>query len=225
MWLKEIERIFRVIDCAENLKVRYGTHMLSEEVDDWWIATKTELDTDEIEITWVVFKRKEIEFMELKQDNMTVPGYAANFVELAKYYTPYINDEAGEFLKCIKFENGLRDDIKHGKKHMGRGKPYGRGKAVDRNKPSGGDSSAFVRCYNCGEIGHRKNDCKLDRKKCFKCDKVAHITADSPPLSVSLSRGGLTLTVNDNNNKEVSDSWSSLSIYLALTLAEQQQQQ
>src|SRR4051794_13280894 len=40
-WLKEIERIFIVICCAENLKVRYGTHMLSEEADDWWIATKT----------------------------------------------------------------------------------------------------------------------------------------------------------------------------------------
>ena len=34
-WLKEIERIFHVIDCAEDLKVRYGTHMLAEEADDW----------------------------------------------------------------------------------------------------------------------------------------------------------------------------------------------
>ncbi|XP_058757964.1 uncharacterized protein LOC131631201 [Vicia villosa] len=110
-WMKEIERIFRVIDCAENLKVMYGTHMLFEEADDWWIATKTKLDTDGIAITWAVFKRgflrknfpedvrgrKEIEFMELKQDNMIVPEYAAKFVELAKYYTPYNNDEAGEF--------------------------------------------------------------------------------------------------------------------------------
>ncbi|XP_058741936.1 uncharacterized protein LOC131614358 [Vicia villosa] len=107
-WLKEIERIFIVIDCAENLKVRYDTHMLSEEADDWLIATKTELDTDGITITWAVFKkefmrkyfpedvrgRKEIKFLELKQDNMTVPEYVAKFVELAKYYTPYNNDEA-----------------------------------------------------------------------------------------------------------------------------------
>src|SRR4051812_114961 len=101
-WLKEIERIFRVIDCAENLKVRYGTHMLSEEADDWWVTTKTELDSDGIAITWAIFKReflrkyfpedvrgrKEIEFLELTQGSMTVPEYASKFVELAKYYTP-----------------------------------------------------------------------------------------------------------------------------------------
>ncbi|XP_058788349.1 uncharacterized protein LOC131662545 [Vicia villosa] len=131
-WLKEIERIFIVIDCVNNLKVRYGTHVLSEEDDDWWISTKTKLDTDGISITWVVLKwdflrkyfpedvrgRREIEFLELKQDNMTVPEYAAKFVELAKYYTLYNNDEVGEFLKCIKFENGLRDEIKQGIKYQ-----------------------------------------------------------------------------------------------------------
>src|SRR3954468_21126652 len=42
-WIKEIERIFRVIDCAENLMVKYGTHMLSEEADDRWMATRAEL--------------------------------------------------------------------------------------------------------------------------------------------------------------------------------------
>src|SRR3954471_16185666 len=53
-WLKEIERIFRVIDCAENLKVRYGTHMLSEEADDWWMATRDELQAAGTAITWAV---------------------------------------------------------------------------------------------------------------------------------------------------------------------------
>ncbi|XP_058726571.1 uncharacterized protein LOC131597932 [Vicia villosa] len=79
-WLKEIERIFRVIDYAENMKVRYGTHMLSEEAGDLWVANRAELDADGVEITWVVFRReflrryfpedvqgrKEIEFLELK---------------------------------------------------------------------------------------------------------------------------------------------------------------
>src|SRR3954469_13561876 len=51
-WLKEIERIFRVIDYAENLKVRYGRHMLSEEADDWWMATRAELDADGTTVTW-----------------------------------------------------------------------------------------------------------------------------------------------------------------------------
>ena len=40
--------------------------------------------------------RKEIEFMELKQGNMTVSEYASKFTELAKYYAHYNNDEEGE---------------------------------------------------------------------------------------------------------------------------------
>src|SRR3954463_3668610 len=127
-WLKEIERIFRVIDCAEDLKVRYGTHMLSEEADDWWMASRDELESAGVAITWAVFRqefmrryfpedirgKKEVEFLELTQGNMTVPEYASKFVELAKYYVHYNNDEASEFSKCVKFENGLRDEIKQG---------------------------------------------------------------------------------------------------------------
>src|SRR3954467_12033946 len=45
MWVKENERVFQVIDCAENLKVRYGTHMLSEEAGDWWLL---------LELSWTV---------------------------------------------------------------------------------------------------------------------------------------------------------------------------
>src|ERR1044072_7828465 len=127
-WLKEIERIFRVIDCAEELKVRYGTHMLVEEADDWWVATRTEMEQDGVELTWAVFRRaflrryfpedirgkKEIEFLELKQGKKTVSEYASKFTELAKYYAHYANDADGEFSKCVKFENGLRDEIKQG---------------------------------------------------------------------------------------------------------------
>ncbi|KEH16968.1 Ty3/Gypsy polyprotein/retrotransposon, putative, partial [Medicago truncatula] len=35
-WLKEVERIFRVMQCSEVQKVRFGTYMLAEEADDWW---------------------------------------------------------------------------------------------------------------------------------------------------------------------------------------------
>ena len=77
------------------------------------------------EITWAVFRReflrryfpedvrgrKEIEFLELKQGDMSITEYAAKFVELAKFY-PHYAAETAEFSKFIKFENGLRADIK-----------------------------------------------------------------------------------------------------------------
>jgi len=37
-WLKEVERIFRVMQCSEVQKVHFGTHMLAEEEDDWWVS-------------------------------------------------------------------------------------------------------------------------------------------------------------------------------------------
>ena len=87
--------------------------------------SSTILEEDGAEITWAVFKRefldkyfpedvrgkKEIEFLELKQGHMSVTEYAAKFVELAKFY-PHYTTETAEFSKCIKFENGLRADIK-----------------------------------------------------------------------------------------------------------------
>lgn len=37
-WLKEVERIFRVMQCSEVQKVRFGTHMLAEKADDLWVS-------------------------------------------------------------------------------------------------------------------------------------------------------------------------------------------
>src|ERR1051325_1457785 len=99
-WLKDIERIFRVMDCTQAQKVRYGTHMLASEANDWWLETRQRLEATDEEITWAVFCReflrkyypedvrgkKEIEFLELKQGNKSVTEYATKFVELAKFY-------------------------------------------------------------------------------------------------------------------------------------------
>ncbi|XP_058759620.1 uncharacterized protein LOC131632922 [Vicia villosa] len=124
-WLKEIEKIFRVMDCTPAQKVRYGTHMLAVEVDNWWLETRQRLETAGEGTTWVVFRRefmrkyypkdvlgkKEIEFLELKQGNKSVVEYAAKFFELTKFY-PHYSEATAQFSKCIQFENGLRSEIK-----------------------------------------------------------------------------------------------------------------
>src|SRR3954471_1751434 len=55
-WLKEIERIFRVMDCTQAQKVRYGTHMLAVEADDWWLETRRRLEVAGEDISWIVFR-------------------------------------------------------------------------------------------------------------------------------------------------------------------------
>ncbi|XP_024634548.1 uncharacterized protein C683.02c-like [Medicago truncatula] len=47
----------------------------------------------------------------MKQGDMSVSDYAAKFMELAKFYLHYTAENA-EFSKCIKFESGLRAEIK-----------------------------------------------------------------------------------------------------------------
>ena len=125
LWLKEVERIFRVMQCNDVQMMRFGTRMLAEEADDWWVSTQPILHNEGAGITWAVFRRefsrryfpedvrgkKEIEFIELEQGDMSITEYAAKFVELAKFY-PHYAAETAEFSKCIKFENGLRADIK-----------------------------------------------------------------------------------------------------------------
>ncbi|XP_050896680.1 uncharacterized protein LOC127103468 [Lathyrus oleraceus] len=101
--------------------------MLSEEAKHWWDNARQRLEVVGAEITWDVFKVKllekyfseyvcsknEIEFLELKQGNMMVVEYTAKFEELVKLY-PHYNGTVVEGSKCIKFENGLRPEIKQG---------------------------------------------------------------------------------------------------------------
>ncbi|XP_050877262.1 uncharacterized protein LOC127081016 [Lathyrus oleraceus] len=113
--------------CTEAQKVQFGTHMLSGEAEDWWDNTRQILEAIGTKITWVVFRKeflenyfpedvrgkKEIEFLELKQGNMTVAEYAAKFEALVKF-CPHYNRADAETSKCLKFENGLRPEIKQG---------------------------------------------------------------------------------------------------------------
>ena len=87
-----------------------------------WVSVLPILENGGGVVTWAVFRReflnkyfpedvrgkKEIEFLELKQGDMSVTECAPKFVELAKFYPHY----TAEFSKCIKFENGLRAEIK-----------------------------------------------------------------------------------------------------------------
>nr|XP_027190148.1 uncharacterized protein LOC113786559 [Cicer arietinum] len=124
-WLQEVEKIFRGVACPEGQKVHLGTFMLTEEAEHWWDNARQRLENAGTAITWAIFKnmflikyfledihnRKEMEFVKLEQGNMSVAEYAAKFKELSRYYPLYVG-EAGEKSKCIKFEMGLRPEIK-----------------------------------------------------------------------------------------------------------------
>ncbi|XP_058726492.1 uncharacterized protein LOC131597845 [Vicia villosa] len=103
-WLKEIERIFRVMDCY----VAQKRFRVVGEVITWAVFTREFMSKYFLKD---VHGKKQIEFLALKQGNSFVTEYAAKFVKLVKFY-PHYRAETDEFSKCIKFESGLRSEIK-----------------------------------------------------------------------------------------------------------------
>ena len=59
-----------------------------------------------------------MEFLELKQGNMTIVEYAAKFEELVRYF-PHYQGRDGESSKCVKFLNGLRPEVKQAMNYQG----------------------------------------------------------------------------------------------------------
>ncbi|XP_028186943.1 uncharacterized protein LOC114373632 [Glycine soja] len=59
-----------------------------------------------------------MEFLELKQGNMTVAEYAAKFEELVRYF-PHYQGREGASSKCVKFLNGLRPEVKQAVNYQG----------------------------------------------------------------------------------------------------------
>ena len=55
-----------MMDCTQAQKVRYGTHMLAVEADDWWLETCQKLEAAGENVTWAVFRREFLESIFLK---------------------------------------------------------------------------------------------------------------------------------------------------------------
>ncbi|MCI16731.1 cellular nucleic acid-binding protein, partial [Trifolium medium] len=137
-----------------------------------------------------------IEFMELKQGNMSVADYSVKFEELCTF-SPHYNTMEAEHDKCVKFENGLRPDIKHlivfsqirdfatlvdksricdddGKAKTNYYKAISdnkRGRGQDRGKPYADKGKRVAE--NSG--GRRKFT-----SQCFKCGEMGHKSYECP---------------------------------------------
>ncbi|GAU51866.1 hypothetical protein TSUD_416500 [Trifolium subterraneum] len=125
-WVEEVEIIFDAMECANENKLALVTYMLRVEANQWWKNAKLRIGNGGVVTTWEMFKReffnkyfpadvknkKVVEFMKLEQGNMSVAEYAAKFESLCAF-SPHYNTPEAENDKCVKFESGLRPDIKH----------------------------------------------------------------------------------------------------------------
>jgi len=60
-WLRECEKISRVIECTETQKLTFATFLLVTDSEYWWIGMQQQMQTREEEVTWVNFRRRFLE--------------------------------------------------------------------------------------------------------------------------------------------------------------------
>ncbi|CAJ2644645.1 unnamed protein product [Trifolium pratense] len=202
-WVEEVEIVFEAMRCTEESKLTLGTYVLREEANKWWKNAKLRMGIGGVVITWEMFKgeflrkyfpadirnKKVVEFMELKQGNMSVAEYSVKFEELCAF-SPHYNTVDAEEAKCVKFESGLRPDIKHligfsqirdfatlvdkcricdddgkAKTNYYKAMSDKRGRGQDRGKPYGDKGKKVVE--NSG--GKKRGS-----GQCYKCGELGH---------------------------------------------------
>ncbi|XP_050878712.1 uncharacterized protein LOC127082514 [Lathyrus oleraceus] len=138
--------------CTEAEKVQFGTHMLTEEANDWWDNTRHRLEVAGNEITWVMFKG---EFMKRIYDE----------------------DSRAQFAHYKSLREKRGKQLNHGKSYS---VPVDKGKYIILNgrRTSVGGVPAPIKYSGCSGARHHANECKSDENKCFKCGKSGHLIAD-----------------------------------------------
>ncbi|XP_072078032.1 uncharacterized protein [Arachis hypogaea] len=123
-WLTEMKKVFTIFPCTEVQQVNYATFMLKADAEFWWDGARRLLEDAGTDISWATFKEafykkyfplsvresKEMEFLQLKQDRMSIAEYTERFERLCKFSAMY-KANPDEKWKCMKYQGGLRAEI------------------------------------------------------------------------------------------------------------------
>ncbi|XP_057465238.1 uncharacterized protein LOC130754963 [Actinidia eriantha] len=118
LWLKRINLAFEMIELDEDvLRIRAATYQFSGRALTWWDVVKTTHNV--AMMTWADFERefldyyfpqvvrnaKRREFLALKQGDLSLVQYAAQFNDLARFALECVSTD---YLRAQCFEQGLR---------------------------------------------------------------------------------------------------------------------
>ncbi|MQM02958.1 hypothetical protein Taro_035732 [Colocasia esculenta] len=74
-WMREIEKIFRAIRCADEDKVTLATYMLQERADVWWDSLlRTRFEDGAVDVAWDEFEGEMEQYLEEKKASQKRPA-------------------------------------------------------------------------------------------------------------------------------------------------------
>ena len=114
-WIKEIERIFRVLQVGDDRKVDFGTYRLRKDAERWW-ATTWEIKFDNQPVEWDQFveafyaayfpahkrSRKMQEFLDLQQVVFLFLNMSRDFVAWRGFVRTYTRQKRSELLNLLE---------------------------------------------------------------------------------------------------------------------------
>ncbi|XP_063942643.1 uncharacterized protein LOC135150309 [Daucus carota subsp. sativus] len=104
-WLKEMEKCFELVPASEEQKTKFASHYLKNEATYWW---ESELFLEKY-FPRFLQDQMELNFLELKQGNMSVVEYENKFAELARFVPTYVETDRQ---KAKRFQQGLKPWIR-----------------------------------------------------------------------------------------------------------------
>ena len=121
-WLRKCMLYFKVMNCEDEQKLLFATYLLNEDAEYWWSGIQQQMQTREEPATWANFRNRflekyfpdtarqdrEAEFLALQQGDMSVQEYVNKFEHLARYSSQNMTEE----WRCLKFERGLKHELK-----------------------------------------------------------------------------------------------------------------
>ncbi|XP_020972595.1 uncharacterized protein LOC107627316 [Arachis ipaensis] len=216
-WLTEMEKVFTIFPCTEEQQVSYATFMLKADAEFWWDGARRLLEDAGTDISWVTFKEafykkyfslsvresKEMEFLQLRQDRMSIAESTEKFERLCKFFAMY-KANPDEKWKCMKYQGGLRAEVltaiapleirefsslvskcQPPQKKAFLEKPTGRQpqQDTDRQEPptdASPKTTELKECASCGKL-HRGR-CLAGQNVCFRCFQPGHIAKECPAV-------------------------------------------
>ncbi|XP_027933091.1 uncharacterized protein LOC114188690 [Vigna unguiculata] len=82
-WIRECEKICRVLECTDEQKLLFVTFLLVADAEYWWQGMQQLIARHE----------REAEFLTLQQGTMIVEAYIKRFEYLARFYTPVVTED------------------------------------------------------------------------------------------------------------------------------------